>query len=1580
MQQHKSSAHLTLKLRTSHTCRVRGFPKPLKTSRRHLKGAAAIFGLLFFILSGLGSQPAYTAEVSQPPGLYATPKNLDPTNYEGNEATFESVAPKLPAGTPPTLQLTSNGVDGRLKLNPELFKDLGLIIYGSPYDLQNNDFKAVEGGYYRHGDIPGEFRYHGFSADGNVFTNQRFPNDANSGSALSFKKWVHLPWQAIAGVYASPLNNAAMTGDPQAKAWFDRALPFQLLNSTNLEADQRDGGYLLEEHMVVLSSPSAGLPGEGRLWHWVDDRRWYQTVSLPDYAEDRQQTPINLKVEILDKGTHRFGNQDTVPVKVRLTATLFDGAAMATSAGKALYNTRNEIQSWRLSEASQKPQNLMTPQVHQTNNGTDADQNATLTVEMTLNVSQANLDSQGRFTFSAETDITYLADLSSPTVTASDSCQIGAEAAPQAPLQSAFSIADLHVSTLAELDLTPVSYANQSRGPVTQYQFALFEPVSGQSITFQLNALSASDEAISTRLTDFVRSVMPEGTVHRQIQVTQTVEDADGHTNTQTKSFNAVIGGQSKAVDLDLALPEWSFDMLPYPAEDQTNHKQTALFTVTVDGQAVDSAHFFSGQFKFSEVTGLLGDSNEHVKVVVEAVSKDGVASFTQQWIEVVSTKPKAQLSFSGHQKVNRKLAVFNDAPGEEDPRLAAAYPAVYTFSYKAVTGSETARKLVDVSATEKHLLYKSPGHHQVTLTAVNGLGRTADPAELNLVIVQDQRPAVVFNFEKSVALRGEPVGTVIDIASTDGDLVQEAVIKVYFDSNVDGTFEAFVGEYTKETFTSFVPGELGAYRAVLEVSESFGQPTLSSFITPTDTRRVSLRREILCENLRPVQSVDLETPRTPEKIDVLLMLSPNLPEPQRVQAGKDRIKQANTLRLSGLDAMVHVWDLGEMTERMPASTTQLFGTQYPTPTLDYSAGGYSGVLQLVSVQDNGRYVDYGDYETVETCETEQVLVGRYCPAADPFICYVNGGYVNVYETQEVCTTKQVWDSDLRWRSSYYGTYEGEISRTIEQSYDPEWLRLGASRYVVYSAAPGEILPEPEALSLKVTAAAQWLLGAGSGQLETALGAQMITSGGPAEAMDQAVALISERHEVMPYKLMLLNENLTYHTVTVESEGDGLDGEVWGLSQEAAFDNPLPRQGYSALDGNGAAVTVYATEPDQEMQFLAIAPPETTPPQTMASVGHFVVGRKLWDVTPKPAFDLESNISRVTLTVHRKPVASLTLKARFDTLLDQYRLYWTDASYDPDHALSDPNRGIVRSDFRIRVPGGTWRYGMPEQLPGGTYEADYVVWDLEGQISDPVHYLFTVDNSAPEIQFISVNPDPALTGQRPEVTVLPKDHEGNPLSLKLTAAHKETGHTFTQQFSGLISGNLFTFQLSEPLKNGSYTLTAEAVDDKGASEHAIRSLTVRPPKILNAGITGAWNHWRGQIDRQGRPMALNPNRFLSYEMLTLEIAAEGTPVSVTCRMSPELEAMVYEDPNGRVYRYEEAFGEAVDFPLQLESAGNGIWRGTYKLPLAPSTLGWTDHRLRAPYWIEFTVTWPEQVSHYRFDNIELTGNIYDLIF
>jgi hypothetical protein len=261
-----------------------------------------------------------------------------------------------------------------------------------------------------------------------------------------------------------------------------------------------------------------------------------------------------------------------------------------------------------------------------------------------------------------------------------------------------------------------------------------------------------------------------------------------------------------------------------------------------------------------------------------------------------------------------------------------------------------------------------------------------------------------------------------------------------------------------------------------------------------------------------------------------------------------------------------------------------------------------------------------------------------------------------------------------------------------------------------------------------------------------------------------------------------------------------------------------------------------------------------------------------------------------------------------------------------------------------------------------------------------VDYIFQIDNSTPEIAFISVIPDPAIEGDQPTVMLMPRDVDGDTLTLLLTVDHHERSHHFEQALEHVLPGNPISLKLSEPLKAGTYTLKALVSDGHGAQESATRQLTVELPGLMEVSVTGQWNHWRGQTDRQGRLMASNPLRFLAYEMLTVEVMVGGKPDAVTLRLSPELEAMTFVDKNGRVYYYDEAFSDRPEFPLVLKPVGANKYSGSYRLPLASSTLSWSDARLRSPYWIEVTAAWGNRSEKYRIEGIELTGNVYDLIF
>ncbi|WP_372998464.1 hypothetical protein [Lutispora sp.] len=62
-------------------------------------------------------------------------------------------------------------------------------------------------------------------------------------------------------------------------------------------------------------------------------------------------------------------------------------------------------------------------------------------------------------------------------------------------------------------------------------------------------------------------------------------------------------------------------------------------------------------------------------------------------------------------------------------------------------------------------------------------------------------------------------------------------------------------------------------------------------------------------------------------------------------------------------------------------------------------------------------------------------------------------------------------------------------------------------------------------------------------------------------------------------------------------------------------------------------------------------------------------------------------------------------------------------------------------------------------------------------------------------------------------------------------------------------------------------------------------------EIKNAGISGYWNHWRGQIDMFGKQLTNEPHRFLSLEKVRITADIIGGADKVVIRFSPELEAM-----------------------------------------------------------------------------------------
>ena len=198
------------------------------------------------------------------------------------------------------------------------------------------------------------------------------------------------------------------------------------------------------------------------------------------------------------------------------------------------------------------------------------------------------------------------------------------------------------------------------------------------------------------------------------------------------------------------------------------------------------------------------------------------------------------------------------------------------------------------------------------------------------------------------------------------------------------------------------------------------------------------------------------------------------------------------------------------------------------------------------------------------------------------------------------------------------------------------------------------------------------------------------------------------------------------------------------------------------------------------------------------------------------------------------------------------------------------------------------------------------------------------------------------------------------------------------------SGKAWDGSLSIPgnIPDGNYNARFTATAPNGSSQTKDVGFRLVNLGITNVSLSGYWNHWRGQVDILGERLTNEPHRFLSLERVKIDITTLGNPDSVTIRFSPELEAMTYTDPNGHTYDYgDDYFGYKVYFPADstFPAAGNHVY-WEYHLPLAQSTKNWNNTRLRQSYKMTVTAYKGGNSVQYVIDDIDITGNIYDLTY
>ena len=147
--------------------------------------------VILLLVSMLSVPVVYAADES----VMYYEKGFSPEFYdESNKDVFESIKSELPAGTKSTITAKGNV----LPFNYRLWLAKNIVVYGN-YLMVPGTTKAESDspygvGYYSKNGKRGEYRYHGFDAAGNHYSNTWWTIDTAPDPNINDNRWIYRPW------------------------------------------------------------------------------------------------------------------------------------------------------------------------------------------------------------------------------------------------------------------------------------------------------------------------------------------------------------------------------------------------------------------------------------------------------------------------------------------------------------------------------------------------------------------------------------------------------------------------------------------------------------------------------------------------------------------------------------------------------------------------------------------------------------------------------------------------------------------------------------------------------------------------------------------------------------------------------------------------------------------------------------------------------------------------------------------------------------------------------------------------------------------------------------------------------------------------------------------------------------------------------------------------------------------------------------------------------------------------------------------------------------------------------------------
>ena len=245
-------------------------------------------------------------------------------------------------------------------------------------------------------------------------------------------------------------------------------------------------------------------------------------------------------------------------------------------------------------------------------------------------------------------------------------------------------------------------------------------------------------------------------------------------------------------------------------------------------------------------------------QVVLGVTDDDGARSETGAFIKVIPVPPNVEISSKGFYKENRKITL----KATNWTEIASPVGENYNWTIKPmdVTSSQSNVKMVSTHGKQIDVLMKVKGKYLVTCTGTNTYG-ISDTETMIFDVEEDKAPIMVIDSTNPQFRNNTRVAkiTAYDHSySTDGDFIKKRTWSYRFDSDNDGLFtdETSVALKSTNDYTDnavdFNVNSVGKYEITLLDTETFGQETISQFITDSDYRVASKSIVVTVDNYAP--------------------------------------------------------------------------------------------------------------------------------------------------------------------------------------------------------------------------------------------------------------------------------------------------------------------------------------------------------------------------------------------------------------------------------------------------------------------------------------------------------------------------------------------------------------------------------------------------------------------------------------------------------------------------------------------------------------------------------------------------------